>query len=196
MLYPGCMAGRCTASGCDRPKCSRSTVRCTWHWLMKQPADVAATAAERRVTEHLAQVDPGKSVWPVGERWTSCGCGMVPLFFCTGARCRTHASMAAHARRVEKTYGLSAEGYATLLAAQGGRCAICQTRPRKKRLAVDHAHASGQVRGLLCSRCNHDLLGAANEDPQLLRRAADYLERPPYAALSAPPTESDWLQGW
>lgn len=44
---------------------------------------------------------------------------------------------------------------------QGGRCAICQKHERhfSKRLAVDHNHHSGRVRGLLCFRCNKFLVG-------------------------------------
>ena len=46
---------------------------------------------------------------------------------------------------VERTYGLTAEQYDALLARQGGRCAICRARPKSKRLAVDHDHATGEV---------------------------------------------------
>lgn len=45
--------------------------------------------------------------------------------------------------------------------AQDARCAICG-KPEShfsKRLAVDHNHKSGKVRGLLCFRCNKFLLG-------------------------------------
>jgi hypothetical protein len=69
-----------------------------------------------------------------------------------------------------------------------GRCAICMHRPRTRRLAVDHSHDSGEIRGLLCSRCNRDVLGCANESPALLRRAARYLETPP--AKTGDPIES------
>ena len=78
-----------------------------------------------------------------------------------------------------RLYGLTPESYASLLAAQGGGCAICgATKANKtdtRRLAVDHDHSSGRVRGLLCTPCNRTL-GAMNNDPLLLRKAADYLE--------------------
>lgn len=45
--------------------------------------------------------------------------------------------------------------------AQNGKCAICQ-KPEshfRMRLAVDHNHKTGQVRGLLCYRCNKFVVG-------------------------------------
>jgi hypothetical protein len=106
---------------------------------------------------------------------------MVPLAYCSGSRCRACASRASHGASIEKTFGLSATEYARLFKLQGGRCAICRARPRSKRLAVDHDHATGVVRGLCCKRCNHDLLGAAHDDVEILRRAVAYLECPPAA---------------
>lgn len=80
-------------------------------------------------------------------------------------------------RRVLLHYGLSWDEYELLLACQDHRCAICGGLPRKHALSVDHDHKTGEVRGLLCSRCNHKLLGSANDDPARLRKAADYLEQ-------------------
>jgi hypothetical protein len=60
---------------------------------------------------------------------------------------------------------------------QGGVCAICEQPCRTgKRLAVDHDHQTGHVRGLLCRTCNSGI-GLLNDDPDLLRKAADYIER-------------------
>jgi hypothetical protein len=66
--------------------------------------------------------------------------------------------------------------YEELLRQQDGRCAICRTRPdRKQRLATDHSHKSGVVRGLLCSRCN---LGVAFLENDLVGyRAVKYMRR-------------------
>lgn len=79
-------------------------------------------------------------------------------------------------RRVQLVYGLSYDEYELLLACQDFRCAICEGRPRKHALSVDHDHKTGEIRGLLCSRCNHRLLGSANDSAARLRKAADYLE--------------------
>lgn len=72
-------------------------------------------------------------------------------------------------------YGLSIEDYDRMLDEQNGLCAICDEPPKGKRLAVDHHHASGQIRRLLCDRCNH-MIGHSQESPRVLRKAADYIE--------------------
>jgi hypothetical protein len=93
--------------------------------------------------------------------------------------------------RVEKVYGTSSEEYDAILAAQGGRCAICRCGPgRNRRFAVDHDHnhcgicrgtstcgAAEAIRGLLCKRCNSTLL--ARFGLQTLIRACRYLISPP-----------------
>ena len=56
---------------------------------------------------------------------------------------------------------------------QGHKCMICS---KKHKLVVDHNHATGKLRDLLCHHCNR-MLGHALEDPTTLRMAADYLER-------------------
>jgi Recombination endonuclease VII len=84
-----------------------------------------------------------------------------------------------HERRISKVFGITAEKYDEMLELQGGRCAICRVKPRTRRLSVDHDHATNEIRGLLCTRCNHKLLGSAREDPVVLRRAARYLDEPP-----------------
>lgn len=78
----------------------------------------------------------------------------------------------AHLRR---TYNLTPEDYDAMLAAQGGGCAICKGQcATGKRLAVDHCHKEGTVRGLLCKRCN-SVIGYVQDDLGLLRAAIDYL---------------------
>ena len=56
-----------------------------------------------------------------------------------------------------KALGVSDAEYARLLEAQGGHCALCPNTPKTRRLHVDHDHATGAVRGLLCHRCNRAL---------------------------------------
>lgn len=91
--------------------------------------------------------------------------------------------MASHGAMIAKTYGLSPEEYDALLKLQGGKCAICRARPVSKRLAVDHDHASGAVRGLLCSRCNHDLLGSAWDSSAMALALWHYMNTPPASGL-------------
>ena len=77
-------------------------------------------------------------------------------------------------------YKLTLEDYDLMFEAQDGRCGLCErVESRTKngavmRLAVDHDHATGRVRGLLCSRCNTGL-GQFQDDPDLLNKAAHYL---------------------
>jgi hypothetical protein len=85
-----------------------------------------------------------------------------------------HAKLAWQLRR----YGLTVKEYEDMLLAQRGQCAICGTTDTSPypRLGVDHDHATGRVRGLLCHSCNA-CLGQAKDDPERLRRAIAYLER-------------------
>ena len=55
------------------------------------------------------------------------------------------------------------------------RCELCGGLPDKKGIVWDHDHVSGAFRGWLCSRCNL-VLGKVNDDPEMLRKLADYLE--------------------
>lgn len=79
----------------------------------------------------------------------------------------------AHRNKVKK-YGLTEQCYASMMDAQGGVCAICKDPPKQRRLAVDHCHTSGKIRGLLCGPCNVSL-GQFKDDPRLLLEAAKYL---------------------
>lgn len=86
-------------------------------------------------------------------------------------RRRVQRNPAAHAATLRKAalkrqYGLSVEQYEAMVAAQGGKCRICNKAPGRVRLAVDHDHgccptrgkSCGQcIRGLLCDYCNRQL---------------------------------------
>lgn len=98
------------------------------------------------------------------------------------------ARTADHARRSGlKAFGMTVDDYDQLLAAQGGRCWICKRKPhRDRRLAVDHSHRSGEVRGLLCHNCN-TTLGYMHENIEWFTRAAAYLTEPPSRQVFATP---------
>ena len=80
--------------------------------------------------------------------------------------------------RVIRKYGLTPEIYNRMLEEQNKGCAICGSSipndNKTKRLYIDHCHASGKVRGLLCAACNFGL-GKFRDNPELLDRAAMYL---------------------
>lgn len=82
------------------------------------------------------------------------------------------------AYRRKHKYGLTDEAYQALLKKQRGGCAICggqSKHPKKTTLCVDHDHATGRVRGLLCDVCNQ-AVGLFQDSPKLIRKAALYLE--------------------
>lgn len=122
-----------------------------------------------------------------------------------GPRCATHARAwkkrgreLAHGRHVATNFDITADEYAALYAAQGGKCALCRIATGKARkLAVDHDHdlcekaaaALGLpaphprdkgcrrcIRGLLCKRCNWFV---AHFPYDALVRAINYLFDPP-----------------
>lgn len=74
-----------------------------------------------------------------------------------------------------------------MLAAQGGGCAICGSAAifdrSHKRICVDHDHATGKVRGLLCGCCNLGI-GYFKDDPKRIEAAARYLACAPTSAPS------------
>lgn len=75
-------------------------------------------------------------------------------------------------------YGISLNQYNLLLESQNGNCAICGKHwtEKRRRHAVDHDHATGEVRGLLCSECNGGL-GMFADKTELLQNAISYLQR-------------------
>lgn len=74
-------------------------------------------------------------------------------------------------------FNLSVEDYENMYRAQNGVCAICSKLCISgRRLAVDHDHATGQIRGLLCYRCNSGL-GYFKDSLENLSSAIDYLTR-------------------
>jgi hypothetical protein len=96
---------------------------------------------------------------------------------------RAHPEQAQRVRRDIKLrrYGLTQADYDAMVAAQGGCCAIClapgDLDPSSRfRLGVDHNHATGRVRGLLCRLCNR-AIGIWHDDPEIVARAAAYLAR-------------------
>jgi hypothetical protein len=84
---------------------------------------------------------------------------------------------------LKKRYGITKDVYDSMLDEQGGVCALCGQTEMVRRagglvardLAVDHDHATGRVRGLLCTRCNF-VIAAYEAFPNILNKAQSYLE--------------------
>ena len=86
-----------------------------------------------------------------------------------------------HVRNLQRRYGLSVDEYQTLLANHNFACAICKVEisdtvgyKSKRSVVVDHNHETGDVRGILCSKCNL-VLGHARESTEILYQAIVYL---------------------
>ena len=93
---------------------------------------------------------------------------------CHNARGRASRDKVGGSRTYHLTrrYGITAAEADAMLEAQGGLCAICKAAPAAH---VDHDHATGAVRALLCFNCNGGL-GQFKDNPLLLHAAAFYVE--------------------
>lgn len=88
---------------------------------------------------------------------------------------RSNASRSFEQKRADNRksqYGLSEPDYRQLCALEGGRCAVCKER---RRLVIDHNHATGVVRGLLCYRCN-TMVGHYEKANELRHEIESYLK--------------------
>lgn len=185
----------CEVAGCTRPV--KAVGLCDAHYQHNRKyggptAEPTGWAVERRAA--TAEEDA------IGVRMcTSCGAvkplteyllrksnrgGRVPV--CNGCRRdRNRRNRAERIRRdpngekrkyranyLREKYGITVAEYERRAIAQGG-CAVCGS---DEKLFVDHDHATGIVRDLLCNGCNC-ALGLANDDPARLRALADYIER-------------------
>lgn len=74
-------------------------------------------------------------------------------------------------------YGITLTQYNILFNKQEGKCAICKKHQLEfeLKLAVDHCHKTGKVRGLLCTACNQ-AIGKFEEKIENFNSAIKYLE--------------------
>ena len=98
----------------------------------------------------------------------------------SGYKRKSYTAENRRAIHLRARYGIDQNGYDALLRKQGGLCAVCGEPPKKAgrahwsgKLCVDHDHATGRVRGLLCNSCN--LAIGYIQSPETLERAAQYL---------------------
>jgi hypothetical protein len=113
----------------------------------------------------------------------------VALFTSTGRRrpyryCAKHSAEAPQREREqiirrsrERRFGITHGQFLAMLESQGGVCAICGNgNDNGRQLSIDHNHATGAVRGLLCDRCN-PMLGYARDRTDVLQAAISYLRQ-------------------
>jgi hypothetical protein len=155
----------------------------------------------RRTKPRVQRRPPDGLVVPEGHKWCPDCQDVLPV----GAFVRTAASGTGYGsyckpchnargkRALEKVggsrtyhltrrYGITAAEADHMLRKQGGVCAICRVAPAAH---VDHDHATGAVRALLCFNCNGGL-GQFKDDPDVLRAAAEYVARRPNTSGSTP----------
>lgn len=88
--------------------------------------------------------------------------------------------------RLKNFFNLSSSEYDLIFLSQGGVCAICRKPPKQVRLAIDHDHKTGLVRGLLCSICNR-AIARFKDDLEKFKNCVAYFTLPPATkALGAP----------
>lgn len=190
-------SGKPPCRTCRKREKVKGKQRCAWCLLAASPIEDQITAADARlelVPEGDRRARVPSSEWPEGHRWCA-GCQtFVPDDYVTGSRCKACASRGSHATRLKATYGITRDDYEALFRAQGGRCYICRREAHSRRLAVDHDHATGEVRGLLCADvergCNHAILGNI-KDIEMARRIVAYLENPPARVVLGAPEPVD-----
>ena len=94
---------------------------------------------------------------------------------CTCKVCRYKASRDCYLKR---QFNISSDEYNELFNKQECRCIICNIHQSEltRKLAVDHNHKTGKIRGLLCDNCNR-AIGLLKDDPEVLERAFKYLSQ-------------------
>lgn len=89
-------------------------------------------------------------------------------------------------------HGITLEQYEAIAASQNNACAICGTTQaeQKKKMAVDHHHGTGRIRGLLCHNCNVGL-GNFKDSKQILTKAINYIHD--HSSTSESRTQDDGI---
>ena len=155
-----------------------------WPSMKDFSADIGTELHDR---QELAPVDDSRPIGPGNWEWRL---SLFYRFDATNPEARRSYDHAIKERgkfrrrawEFYKKFGMTLDDYQRMHDEQAGLCACCGRPEQAVRggkemwLAVDHCHSTGRVRGLLCTNCNNGL-GRFRDDPSLLRRAAEYLER-------------------
>jgi Recombination endonuclease VII len=159
---PTPLRGSCSVEGCDKPVKSRGW--CGMHvrrWYKWGTTELPERAKMRKCNR--------------------CGDSFPLESFTSTTRvcitCWPEWRQEQQAKRLSRRGGRHQE-VAELRAQQEGRCKICKTPEAAapgKRLHLDHDHATGAIRGLLCGNCNVGL-GQFKDNPDLLAAAIRYLQ--------------------
>lgn len=172
----------CNVPGCDRPKLPggghRYCQECRDEKRERRRVAALETSARWRATNAERKKAAGRQYYKrTAERQRE-----KARAWHHANKDRAHERSKAYRARVGShnlhltKYGITGAEYAAMLAAQNGTCAICSRTENGKRghFDVDHDHETGEIRGLLCNRCNR-LLANARDEIGILFRAIDYL---------------------
>lgn len=181
---------------CKRRPKALPRQRCATCLLRHEPIGVQVTAARARLamvppelrqklTKRMRELAPTGTAWCAGCQSYRDATDFRNTAKTTHTQCYACRSAKSHAAMAKRTYGIDGEQYEALLELQGGGCAVCGSKPKTKRLAIDHDHGSGAVRGLLCKRHNKDALGALHDSIAQVTALWHY--------LNTPPASGDWL---
>lgn len=166
------MSEQCTIEGCSKPYRARGY--CVYHYN------------KFRDTGELTRIKPKRTnnlcykcnIAPIDQHLQSycraCGTEIARAWMRRNTT-KLNARMRAKNDPANKVLLLdfTEEDYSTMYENQQGHCAICQRRP-EYRLLVDHDHATGLVRGLLCRQCNLGI-GQFRDDAVSFLHAARYV---------------------
>lgn len=94
--------------------------------------------------------------------------------------------------KLKAMHGITLEQYEAIAASQNHACAICGTpqAEQKRKMAVDHHHGTGRIRGLLCHNCNVGI-GNLKDSKQILTKALNYIHE--HSSHSESRTQDDGI---
>jgi hypothetical protein len=181
----------CSFEGCgQRLRSDNKTGRCRDHTTTAIRPECPVEGCTNRLiaSNRVGRCEEHRDAYWVAPICGAVGCGRILNADNKTGRCRKHRSDYNRTSHLMREYGITLEQHDAMLTAQSGLCAICGSPPdpdgykASRSLHVDHNHETKQVRALLCLNCNRGL-GHYFDNPELLRKAADYLEF--YASLPA-----------
>lgn len=171
----------CTVEGCGRGRVGWGL--CGLHYARQMRSGSVRPSHRSQARAETIAPDGTRKCWKCGERKPFTAEYFRPDGRRPGELKGTCAECLREAVRrcwLPARYGIDQAEFDAMLARQSGACGLCGNKFDGATKAtgphVDHCHKTGVVRGLLCHHCNV-MLGHAKESADLLRKAADYVER-------------------